>query len=184
MLTLLNEVTMELDYLEYAFNYIYDFLVQFSGSETFAYFLYFLIASITISIVVFITNFVIQKTAVKAINKVVVRSKNTYDDVFVERKFFKKIAYLIPAFVFFRLSELLFKFMVHVQKTFIMLGKLAFVFIIVQIVVSILNSIYDILNKNKKNASYPIKGYVQMAVVVVYFLLYLLEFPFFSTLVC
>lgn len=127
----------------------------------------FLLALIIGCFLVYImARFIIRKFAHSFAHK----TKTHWDDIMIERKVFARISLLIPLIVF----SLFFKYILDDYPLgLIVIGGLVKILISIAsllIVLAIINSFNDIYETYNISKSLPIKGYLQVAKIIVYIL--------------
>ncbi len=131
-----------------------------------------LLVSITEVLVSIILGYIAFKIAHKVILRVLITAakstKSDWDDILIERKVFDRLAYLAPAFVMYLLIPLA----LDPYPEFITLFELGIevysIIIVMLVILAFLNSIQHIYGKYEISKSKPIKGYIQVAKILVY----------------
>jgi len=125
-----------------------------------------ILAIIAISI---IADWVAKRIILQTIKQIVRKSKVTWDDVIFERKVFNRLSHLAPAIVVYYLIEVAFPeasgWVNFVQK----LTYMYMVFIGILILDSFVTALHEIYKRNPISKDRPIKGYVQVVQIVIYF---------------
>ncbi len=113
-----------------------------------------------------ITWFLMRKFIIPIIQK----SKTQFDDILLKYYFFRKISFLIPAFIIFYYTGSVLpdmpKLIVFVQS----LTDILFVFISILILDSILSTINDYYERFDIAKDHPIKSVIQIIKIVIYFI--------------
>lgn len=135
-----------------------------SGSITSA------ILIIGILLVSVIADKIIKKYILEIINNIVKKTKFKWDDVLVEEKVFEKFSHLLPAIIIYNLSYLPFPgkegFIIFIQR--ICSAYMAFLF--TQVILSTIDAISSIYQSREIAKDKPIKSYVQVVKIFVYFI--------------
>jgi len=149
---------------------INDWLVQIGLSEQYAKlateYSFLLVLFIACYIAYFIAKYIIN-TYFQALVK---KTKTEWDDYILKRKVFKRISYLVPLFL---LSFFIDDVIPDHELSASILTTLVQVLIItvsMSILTGLLNSFHDIYNTFAVSKSRPIKGFVQVAKIVIYIL--------------
>ncbi|WP_462280464.1 mechanosensitive ion channel family protein [Salinivirga cyanobacteriivorans] len=125
-----------------------------------------ILAIIAISI---IADWVAKRIILQTIKQIVRKSKVTWDDVIFERKVFNRLSHLAPAIVIYYLIEVAFPeasgWVNFVQK----LTYMYMVFIGILVLDSFVTALHEIYKRNPISKDRPIKGYVQVVQIVIYF---------------
>ncbi|ALO16937.1 Miniconductance mechanosensitive channel [Salinivirga cyanobacteriivorans] len=125
-----------------------------------------ILAIIAISI---IADWIAKRIILQTIKQIVRKSKVTWDDVIFERKVFNRLSHLAPAIVIYYLIEVAFPeasgWVNFVQK----LTYMYMVFIGILVLDSFVTALHEIYKRNPISKDRPIKGYVQVVQIVIYF---------------
>ncbi len=131
----------------------------------------YVILSIDIFLVLLVSlvaDFIARRIILGFVKTYVTRSKNTYDDVFLEKKVFQSLAHLIPAIIIWYSIPWIFD---HVNFGNSFFTKAIALFMIVQIVVVInrfLKAVEYIGLRAERFEGKPISSYIQVAKITVY----------------
>jgi miniconductance mechanosensitive channel len=149
-------------------------------------------AAITTLILLFILawlgHFLTRQIIIKIVNRIALRSKTSWDDMLVNRKVFRNLAHLVPAFILyhsadFSYPEILQELSELSEATLSMLARdyyfslagfltktaqIYFVFIFIFVLNSLLNAGLDIYNTTPYARHRPIKGYLQLFKILVF----------------
>ncbi len=148
------------------------------------------VSVIGIVIIAWVAHFLTRQIVVRIVHRVAKKTKTTWDDVLVKNKVFRGLAHLVPAFILFytadfsypklhqELSELDVATLqaLSVDYYFSLAGfiqtivRIYFIAIIVFVSNSVLNSAMEIYNTTEYAHHRPIKGYVQLVKILVYFM--------------
>ncbi len=121
---------------------------------------------ILVLIIAYISFVVAKKYLLGFLNFLIKKSKNKWDDVFIQRKVFVKLAETVPAVIIYLFSSVVPKLQPILEKA--ALAYIVFIFIIVlSKFVLALEEIYNNFFEASKDK--PIKGIVQTIVIVIYF---------------
>jgi miniconductance mechanosensitive channel len=127
----------------------------------------------------FLADFVVKKIIVVAITRLVRRSKNDWDDVFVERKVFNRLAHLAPALVVYYALQYIFDAPRLVQ--FLENLTQAYMVVVVLLVIdAVLNAAHEIFRRLPISEGRNIKGFVQVVKIIFYFIAVILIISIFS----
>jgi miniconductance mechanosensitive channel len=165
---MIKEIELNKDIFESITRYLRDWLINAGMSENIAkiiadYSGFLLIIAIAL-IVFYISKYII----VRWIHRIALKSASNWDDMFVNRKVFKRITYLIPALI------------IHVSVQYVipdypvmMLVVLTLINVYISTVIvivasSVLDAAHDIYNSYEISKTRPIKGFVQVAKIFIY----------------
>ncbi len=119
----------------------------------------------------FLTSKITKYYILRVIEKIIRKTKSKYDDYLIERNVFQRLSQLAPAIVIYLFSGLVFHDFPsagHVVKN----GALIYlVLVFMWTLNALLNVVQDIYNNLPFANERPIKGYIQVIQIVVYFLL-------------
>jgi len=114
-------------------------------------------------LVAYIANFITRQIMVRGITFLVRRTRTTWDDALLKRRVFARLAHLAPALVFYFAAGLFPPVADIIQRLsmvyMIMAGLHAFN--------GFLNASVDIYNQYDISREKPIKGYVQIAMIII-----------------
>jgi len=138
--------------------------------ESSAHFFNLIILGIIVILIAIIANSILKYIIIKIIKKWVDKSPNTYDDVFYEKGVFNRLSHLAPALIIIWFAPLLlsdYPASISFLKTAM---SIYIIIVVLLVIISIINALYDIFNSTPVAKNRSIKGYVQMAKGVIYFI--------------
>ncbi len=115
-------------------------------------------------IVFYIAKFII----VRFVHRMAKKSSSNWDDAFVARKVFKRLAYLVPALIILSSAPFVIPDYPVTLAVVLTLIKLYVVTVIVIVVSSVLDASNDIYNSYEISKTRPIKGFIQVAKIFLY----------------
>jgi miniconductance mechanosensitive channel len=156
----------EKDFFEFATRYIYSWLAESGVSEraskVIADYSGFIIL-IVLSILVFIlTRYLTERY----IHRLAARSSSTWDDALVKRRFFKRLAYLVPAIFIHKGSEFVIPDYPAVLAIVQLVVKVYIYSVLLLAVLAGLNAFHDWYTSLDKYKDRPVKGFIQVIKVV------------------
>lgn len=120
---------------------------------------------IAISVLVYyITKFII----IHVVKKIATRTKSTWDDNLVEHKVFNRMAFLLPGIIIYSSAPATLKEFGHLPEFIQTLSKTYLIFITLFVINSFFNAVLDISKSYEATKAKPVKGYMQVAKIVVY----------------
>lgn len=128
-----------------------------------------------ILIIAIIAYILTRRIIIKILRKVIRHTKNTYDDIFLEKKVFTKLSHLMPGLIIYAAVPLIFKDDINYQldhESFINFVQGACnIYMVITVLLFVdasLNAWLEIYNRyaKKKNITLSIKGYVQVVKIV------------------
>ena len=147
----------------------------------------------TLIIIIFLAwlgHFITRKIFIRIVSRIARRTKTTWDDILVKRKVFSGIAHLVPALILYYTSDFSYPpitqelselgdatlnslsqdYYFSLAGFLLKVAQLYFIFIIIFVSNSILNSALDIYNTTPFSQNRPIKGYLQLVKILIFFL--------------
>jgi miniconductance mechanosensitive channel len=126
------------------------------------YALYFLLILFSI-----LTYYIARKVLLGIIHQVTKKSKNNWDDILVERKFFKVLSYLVPAYLIYLFTPVVLENYPQTTSA-IRSGLSIYMIVIVMLAINaFLNAVAHIYQDFTIAKSKPIKGYLQVVKIIV-----------------
>ncbi len=124
------------------------------------------LAVIFLVILAYIADLIVRKILIVIVTKLVRKTKNKWDDVFLEHKFFHRLAHFAPVIIFYKSAELI------DQKAWsIFIENSAYICMIIlalMLLSTFMNAVNDIYNTMPISKSRPIKGYLQVIIIFFY----------------
>ena len=122
-----------------------------------------------ILIVAWLSNYVAKKIMVVWIERIAKKSKTVWDDIFVERKLFNHLAHLAPALViYYSLGYVISN--ADTTELVLRTGVVIYMLIVIILVInSFLSGAEDIYMTLPVSKDRSIKGFIQIAKIIVYF---------------
>jgi miniconductance mechanosensitive channel len=124
---------------------------------------------ILLAIIAFLTDFIARKVLLNIITRIVKRSKTKWDDYFYERKVFRNLAHLLPAFLVYYAFPIVFD---DIPGTILVLQKLVSLYIIVLVVMvanKALRAFEDLTINSEKLVNSPLRTVSQVVRILVFF---------------
>jgi len=150
--------------------HIYNLLTGFGISHNLADNLDNFIVLLIIITIAIVSNYIGKKLILNIIGRYVKRTKNTYDDIFLEKKIFNRLSHLVPSIIIYFWIEYAFddgsNKWIDIIKMF---TEVYMVIVIILVFTSLLGALNLIYNKISNNKSITIKGYIQLANIVIVF---------------
>ncbi len=114
-----------------------------------------------------LADFLVKRIIITSIHRIARKSKNDWDDVFVERRVFNKLAHLAPAIIVYYSLQYIFD--APVLVTFLGNITQAYMVLVVLLVIdALLNAMHEIYMKLPISKGRNIKGFVQVIKIVFY----------------
>lgn len=114
----------------------------------------------------FFTYFIVKKIILRSVKTFTKRTKTQIDDILLNEKLMRRIAIVAPVIVFYQ-----FLYLVPGSESFIkLILNSVIVLIVILIIGSFLTALTELLDRRGKYIDYPVKGYVQIAKIILYLL--------------
>lgn len=130
-------------------------------------------------ILAILADYLVKKIIVSSIARIVRRSKNDWDDVFVEQKVFNRLAHLAPAIIVFYSLQYIFEaenlvtFLGNVTQTYM-------VIVVLLVIDALLNALHEIYKRLPVSKGRNIKGFIQVIKIIFYFVAIIFIISIFS----
>lgn len=125
----------------------------------------FFIAMILLSLLTF---FIARKVFLGLIHRITAKSKTNWDDVLASQKFFKLLAYLVPAYIIYTSTPLILSSYPGVSNTIQIIMNIYMIGVIIMAINAFLNAVAIIYQDFQVAKTRPIKGYMQVVKIIVY----------------
>lgn len=155
-------------------NKIINELTIFGLSETMSEWLCGVISVLFLVLVAWIAKLITREVVVRAIEHIIKKTKTSFDDYLIDNKLFRRLAHLVPAFIILLLAPVIFKMFPGVIPYVQNIAKIYIIIVFARSLGSLINSVHDMYNHLGYSQNRPIKGYVQMAHIIVYFVAFLI----------
>jgi len=137
-----------------------------------------LLVSVTEVILTLILSYIAFKIAKRIILSILItaakKTKSHWDDILIERKVFDRLAFLAPAYVMYFLIPLALDPYPNFTDAFILGIEVYTIIIIMLVSLAFLDSILHIYGSYEISKSKPIKGYIQVAKILIYIIVALI----------
>jgi miniconductance mechanosensitive channel len=141
-------------------------------------------------LIAWLGHYITRKIFIRIVSQIARRTKTTWDDILIKRKVFSGLAHLVPAFILYftadfsypvinqELSELNDSTINMLSRAYyfslagflVKLAQIYFVLIVIYVSNSLLNAGLDIYNTTPFSINRPIKGYLQLIKILIFFL--------------
>jgi miniconductance mechanosensitive channel len=125
-------------------------------------------------IICIIADYITKRVIIVILRKIILRTKTIYDDILLKRKVFDNLAHIIPAIIFYYALELAFA----ASPTLVsFLRSATYIYIIIVVLIifySLFNALHEIYQTFPISNRIPIKGYIQVIKIVLYFIGFIL----------
>ena len=145
-------------------------LLDHGTHETLAYYLARGTALAVVLVLSTVADFVAKRYILSALAHIISRTKTKWDDAILRQRALARLAHLAPALVVYLLTPFALDGM-QPTITFIKGATLIYIIIIVMLVMdSLLNTVEDIYQDFEASKEIPIKGFIQVLKIALYFL--------------
>lgn len=121
---------------------------------------------IGVLVLAFVVYLIFKKILVSGIQRIVKKTKTDVDDILINESILKRIAYIAPILV---ISQFLY-LVPQVENLFRKFTESAILLIFLLIIGSFINAANELYEKSKQYERRPIKGYLQIAKIIIYIL--------------
>jgi miniconductance mechanosensitive channel len=127
----------------------------------------------------FLADFIVKRIIITSIARMAKKSKNDWDDIFIERRVFNRLAHLAPALVVYYALQFVFDavnlvgFLENLTQTYMVL-------LVVLVIDAVLNALHEIYGTLPMSKGRNIKGFVQVVKIIFYFAAVILIISIFS----
>jgi len=171
------------------YRYILEYLRNLQGFYGFEKPVAAILSVIAIVMMAWIAFFVSRKILVGIVHLVARRTKTTWDDVMVKNKVFTSLAHFVPATIIFysagfsmpdlkeplsglspeMIKEFSGDYYLWIEAIFLKMAKVYMILTFALVACRLLNSVTDIYNTMPYSHHRPLKGYIQLVKILVYF---------------
>jgi miniconductance mechanosensitive channel len=117
--------------------------------------------------VALLADFIVKRIIISSITRLSRKTKNDWDDVFVKRRVFNRLAHLAPAIIIYYSLHYFF----DAPKTVTFLGNITQVYMVIVVMLvidALLNALHEIYRKLPISKGREIKGFVQVMKIIFY----------------
>ena len=125
---------------------------------------------IALLILCWIVNVIAKKSVLRLVRAIIRKTKNDWDDVFVDKQVFKNISHFAPAFVIYFLAPIWLEASPEVVDVIKRLANAYMIIVGCWVFDAVLNAVLVIYQRFDISRKKPIKGYLQAIKILVYFL--------------
>ena len=133
-----------------------------------------IIRTVIVTVIIFslaiLADIITRKIILTGIKRIVRKSKSKIDDILIERGVFRKLAHLIPGFLIYSTAEFIFSSYPTLGDV---VNRMAIIYIIIILLLAIdsfINALLQIYSTMPVSEGRPIKGYVQVVKIIIYFI--------------
>jgi len=156
-----------------------ELLIRAGASEQLAIIIENVTVILITALLAWLADYVIKKIIISTITRIARKSKTRWDDIFVRRKVFNRLAHLAPALIVYYSLQFIFEApnLVSFLENMIQ----AYIVILVLLVLdSMVNALHEVYTTLPIARGRNIKGYVQVVKIFLYFLAVIMIISIFS----
>jgi miniconductance mechanosensitive channel len=146
-----------------------DLLLSLGISNHYVELSTYVVTILFIIFVAWIADWITKKIILNIIKVLAAKSKTIWDDILVEKRFFHRMAHFIPIFIVYHMAGEALKGYAATLHFIQLLAYSYAIFIGMRVFEAFLNSTIEIYNTLPNAKSRSIKGYIQVAKIIVYF---------------
>jgi miniconductance mechanosensitive channel len=155
-------------------DWLKDILISLGAGKGMSAFLTALILATVVFVISYSVNYLVRLFIVKVVHRIIIKSRATWDDIFVQNRVFTRLSHLAPALVIWSMAEWA---LADYPDWLDAVQKLAYIYalVICAIVVnSLIESLHQLYMRRPGSERRHIKGYIQLAKILVYIIIILL----------
>jgi len=146
-----------------------QFLIDNNVNEELANVVGYSIVTAAIIILCVVANFVTKKIVLRLITLLVTRNRYTWDDKILERKVFQKLSHIVPAIIIYYGSNVYADY--PLLQQFIVKGSNIYILgVVLASINAFMNALHDIYLSFEVSKTRPIKGYIQVLKIIIFFI--------------
>jgi miniconductance mechanosensitive channel len=145
-----------------------NWLIDKGLNQTSAEYLTLAIDLLLVLFISILADFIARRVILRIVTRYVKHSKNQYDDVLLEKRVFKGLAHLLPAFVIYYSLPWLFD---DPNTTVLVLQKLVLIYglvIVIGVIHKFLKALEVMALNSERLQGKPISSYIQVVLIIVY----------------
>ncbi len=159
--------------LKFLFN-IKDLLTGWGLSENIAAYINILFGTTIIILLAYLSDVISKRIIIKTITRVIRRTKSNWDDILLEKKVLTRLAHLAPAIILFFFARFVLSDYQNIAVFIQGAIRIYIILLILLVIDSLINALHGIYQTLEVSKNRSIKGYIQVAKILVYFIAALL----------
>ncbi|MFO7575051.1 MAG: mechanosensitive ion channel [Bacteroidales bacterium] len=155
-------------------DWLKDIILSLGAGQGLAALLTALMLATVVFIISYSVNYLVRLFIIRVVHRVIIRSKATWDDIFVQNRVFTRLSHLAPALVIWAMAEWA---LADYPNWLDAVQKLAYIYalaICAIVVNSLIESLHQLYMRKPGSERKHIKGYIQLAKILVYIIIILL----------
>ena len=153
---------------------IKDLLTGWGLSENIAAYINIVFGTTTIILLAYLSDVISKRIIIKTITRVIRRTKSNWDDILLEKKVLTRLAHLAPAIILFFFARFVLSDYQNIAVFIQGAIRIYIVLLILLVIDSLINALHGIYQTLEVSKNRSIKGYIQVAKILVYFIAALL----------
>ena len=164
-------------------NLIRDLMIKMGTSELEARHASDLADFIGVLLIGILLYYIAKFIIVRVLRRIAKRTKSIWDDVLLEKRVFNRMAFLLPGILVYQFAPATLSEFPGLAASVVKITNLYIVFIVILIINSFFNAVYAISQDSDFSRLHPIKGYIQVAKIIVFVVggLFILSYLFNQT---
>ena len=164
-------------------NLIRDLMIKMGTSELEARHASDLADFIGVLLIGILLYYIAKFIIVRVLRRIAKRTKSIWDDVLLEKRVFNRMALLLPGILVYQFAPATLSEFPGLAASVVKITNLYIVFIVILIINSFFNAVYAISQDSDFSRLHPIKGYIQVAKIIVFVVggLFILSYLFNQT---
>ncbi|RBP52761.1 mechanosensitive ion channel family protein [Arenicella xantha] len=126
------------------------------------------ITMVVIAVLAVISFYLVKYILLRLITKLITKTKSNLDDILIKHQVFSRVAYLVPAFLVYKLTPVALSAYPALSQMIVTLAAIYMVWMVVMIVDALINSLLDIYYAVDISRQLPIQSFAQVAKLVTY----------------
>ncbi len=153
---------------------IKDLLTGWGLSENIAAYINIVFGTTIIILLAYLSDVISKRIIIKTITRVIRRTKSNWDDILLEKKVLTRLAHLAPAIILFFFARYVLSDYQNIAVFIQGAIRIYIILLILLVIDSLINALHGIYQTLEVSKNRSIKGYIQVAKILVYFIAALL----------
>lgn len=153
---------------------IKDLLTGWGLSENIAAYINIVFGTTIIILLAYLSDVISKRIIIKTITRVIRRTKSNWDDILLEKKVLTRLAHLAPAIILFFFARFVLSDYQNIAVFIQGAIRIYIILLILLVIDSLINALHGIYQTLEVSKNRSIKGYIQVAKILVYFIAALL----------
>ena len=149
---------------------VQDWLINIGLPDKTHHFFQVLLLLAGIIIISFLANYITKHFIIRILKVITRKTKSDWDNIIFERKVFNKLSHLVPAILIYVLIPIALDEYQGWIKIIREATNLYMIIVVLMVLNSFINALHDIYSKYDISKTKPIKGYVQVVKIVIFFI--------------